>query len=149
MEATQEPKHNSESDSDVSSHNSYEKDCDCDAVIQTIKEQVNDETDVHQPDEDFKTENKPLKTIKRGHTMKKDLVETDAGGANEFFECKICSNFLFHPVECSDCKKNFCKACYDKYVDAVRAQSSRVLCPACRAEPFNVTNGHPFLLSQL
>jgi len=47
--------------------------------------------------------------------MKKELVETDIASANEFFECKICNNFLLNPVECGACRQSFCKTCVDQY----------------------------------
>lgn len=142
-----EPTDNADKES-FTSHDSWEKD-EHEEIIREITQRCNND-DVKltiTDDPAIKSENKPVTVFKRRPTIMKDQLEE--GVADEianFLDCGICKNILNNAVECTKCRKAFCRLCAQDYV---QLHKGAVACPSCRHEPFTTGEPHPMLTTAL
>ena len=61
---------------------------------------------------------------------------------DEYITCKICSNILYLPKECSSCELNFCENCINKYCNLHKTCINN-----CYS--FNLRNSHNIVIHQL
>ena len=81
--------------------------------------------------------------------QKKDGAIAQADEHNTLLDCCLCKNIMIEPVECSKCRKGFCRKCIDGYIDQLVTGEYDICCPNCGTEDLQLVEPHPLLLRQL
>ena len=135
--------------SDISSHSSMSEDSQEAIKVSLNQKLARDRQESYAPAVEELTENKPLKQIKRRNTiMKQQIAEEVQSEVQNYLDCGICLNVLEKPVECSTCKRSFCKLCVLDYLNLCK-NKAKVFCPNCRNFPFEYVDSHPMLMQAL
>ena len=93
--------------------------------------------------------------LKKRTTLSAAMIDkaTSGGGPeaehNTMLNCCLCKNVMIKPRECRSCRKGFCSACIDDYLNQLMSGDSEVRCPNCGKNNFKLIEGHPLLVRQL
>ena len=73
--------------------------------------------------------------MQRKMTLTKSQVtknkSADEEPHNTLLDCILCKNIMINPRECENCRKGFCHACIDNYINQLIAGDYEICCPNC------------------